>query len=542
MSEYIPKKESVYLKKPWLEFYPEGVSHQIEIPSLTIFDLLERTVSKYPSKIALIDGERNINYSDLKLYCERVAISLYKQGFRKGDRIALMIPTSLEYVISFFAIQRLGAVVVQLNPNFQPAEIESLLRNSETNGLIAFHEEKDKLMKTGLTNHIKFISADEDRKEDMNLYKWINNETDKLIFSEVFPEDLAIITFTGGTTGFPKGVMITHLNLVSNLYQSFETNRQLLQLEGHCQLGISPVYHGMGLFSLIQAVMIGASFVSIRKFEIKHLLDLIRIHRPTIFTGSPTTYIALLNNPDRKKEDLSCFKICVCGSAPLPIEVIKSFAEQTGVQITEGYGLSEATTGAIRNPFSGKKKVGSVGLPMPNTDVRIVDTLTGENEIPVGEQGEIIIKGPQVMKGYWKNQQETEKTIRNGWLYTGDIGIMDEEGYFYIVGRKKEMIITGGFNVYPVEIENVIYQHPAVQEACVYGVPDPYRGETIKVAIALKNDFSVTVEEIQTWCKERLTRYKIPRIVEFRKSLPKTTVGKILRKQLKDEEINKVDT
>ncbi|MDC0759540.1 AMP-binding protein [Brevibacillus sp. AG] len=269
------------------------------------------------------------------------------------------------------------------------------------------------------------------------------------------------------------------------------------------------------------------------------ILELIRKHRPTYFTGSPTMYIAILNHPDLQKDDLLCFQMCIGGSAPLPVEVMKNFEQKTGVPIIEGYGLSEATCAVMRNPLIGQRKVGSVGLPLPNSDAKIVDTATGTKEMPVGESGELIVKGPQVMKGYWKNQQETERTIRDGWLYTGDIGTMDSEGYFYIVGRKKDMIITGGFNVYPVEVEEVIYQHPAVLEACVYGVPDPYRGETIKAVIVLGRQANVTEEDIQSWCRERLTRYKVPRLIEFREALPKTHVGKILRSKLVEEERNK---
>ncbi|MGG1674366.1 long-chain fatty acid--CoA ligase [Neobacillus sp. NRS-1170] len=537
MSEYVQKKESDYLKKPWLKSYAENVSSQIEIPSLTIFELLERTALKYPDSIAVIDGERELTYTGLKSACERVATALYKRRFRNGDRIAIMMPNCLEYVIAFFSIQRIGGIVVQVNPQFTPAELDHLIRNSEVKGLIAFREQKDKLEKIGLADQVFFIAADEGIREEDNLHHWIVNEKTELLYRDIQPKDLAVLTYTGGTTGWPKGVMITNENMIANLYQGYEVNKAILCQEGHCQLGIAPIYHGMGLYGLIQSVMIGARFVTIAKFELNHLLELIRKHRPTMFTGSPTMYIALMNHPDLRKDDLICFKYCLCGSAPLPIEVIKSFEQLSEVPIVEGYGLSEATCGAIRNQPTGKRKVGSIGLPMPNTDVKIVDIATGTIDMHVGEPGEIIIKGPQIMKGYWKNQEETENTIRDGWLYTGDIGNMDSEGYFYIVGRKKEMIITGGFNVYPVEVEEVIYQHPTVQEACVYGVPDPYRGETIKVAIVLKKGSVLTSEEIQTWCRERLTRYKVPRLIEFRESLPKTTVGKILRRQLKEEEL-----
>ncbi|ATF13303.1 long-chain fatty acid--CoA ligase [Brevibacillus brevis X23] len=527
------------LNKPWLAFYPQEVSHEVEIPSITIYDVLERTARLHSSNIAISDSEREITYLQLKEACERIASALYRRGYRKGDRIGIMVPNSMEYGLSFFAIQRLGGVVVQVNPNFQPAELEHLLKDSEATGVIAFREQKEKLKKIGLADQVTFIAADREIFEEDNLHHWILHESPDLPEKDVQPEELAVLTYTGGTTGRSKGVMITHTNMIANLYQSYETNKSVLSKAGHCQLGISPLYHGMGLFSFVQFVKMGAKYVPVAKFEMNRILELIRKHRPTYFTGSPTMYIAILNHPDLQKDDLLCFQMCIGGSAPLPVEVMKNFEQKTGVPIIEGYGLSEATCAVMRNPLIGQRKVGSVGLPLPNSDAKIVDTVTGTKEMPVGESGELIVKGPQVMKGYWKNQQETERTIRDGWLYTGDIGTMDSEGYFYIVGRKKDMIITGGFNVYPVEVEEVIYQHPAVLEACVYGVPDPYRGETIKAVIVLVRQANVTEEDIQSWCRERLTRYKVPRLIEFREALPKTHVGKILRSKLVEEERNK---
>ncbi|MCM2534293.1 AMP-binding protein [Neobacillus pocheonensis] len=367
----------------------------------------------------------------------------------------------------------------------------------------------------------------------------MSQDSPELLFRDVQLEDISFLLFTSGTTGRPKGVCITHANLVANQYQGFEASKMVLGKGDHCNLGFAPLYHVMGLYNLVEAIMIGARNYLIDNFDLDYILKMIRLHRPTIFYGSPTMYVALLNHPDLQKDDLKCLQYCLCGSAPLPIEVIKQFEKTAEAPILEVYGLSEATSGVTKNPTVGIRKVGSIGIPLPSAEVKIVDIATGTIEMPIGEPGEIIIKSPQVMKGYWKNPEETEKTIRDGWLHTGDIGKMDSDGYFYIVGRKKELIITGGFNVYPAEVEDVIYQHPAVLEACVYGVPDPYRGETIKVAIVVKKGAVLTGEEIQDWCRERLTRYKVPRIVEFRESLPKTAVGKILRRHLQEEEVQK---
>ncbi|MEH7309290.1 long-chain-fatty-acid--CoA ligase, partial [Neobacillus drentensis] len=530
----------IYLSKPWLASSTEGDPHQIEIPAITIFDILEKSAYKYPTKIAIVDDERELTFSEVKNISERVAMALYKRGFRKGDRISIMVPNCLEYVIAFFAIQRLGGIVVQVNPNYQPAELDHILRNSESKGIVAFRDQMEKLEKIGLANEVIFITADQEINEEDNLHHWIATETSELLIRDVQPEDVAYLAFTSGTTGRPKGVMISHSNLVSMQYIGYHSGLYRVFEKGeHCNLGFAPLYHGMGLYSLIESIFIGGRFYLIDKFDMTYILEMIRKQRPTIFYGSPTMYIALLNHPDLKKDDLTCFQFCICGSSPLPIEVIKKFEEITGAPMVEAWGLSEATAGVTRNPIAGIRKVGSTGIPMVNLEVKIVDIATGTMEIPIGEPGEIIVKGPIVTKGYWKNPGETEKTIRDGWLHTGDIGIMDSDGYFFIVGRTKELIITGGFNVYPVEVEEVIYQHPAVLEAGVYGVPDSYRGETIKAAIVLKKGATLSEEELQNWCRERITRYKVPRIIEFRESLPKTAVGKILRRQLRDEDIEK---
>ncbi|MEH7014731.1 long-chain fatty acid--CoA ligase [Neobacillus niacini] len=540
MSTEIQNKGSIYLSKPWLASYTEGDPHQIDIPSITIFDILEKSAYKYPTKIAVVDGERELTFSELKNICERVAKALYKRGFRKGDCISIMVPNCLEYVIAFFSIQRLGGIVVQVNPNYQPAELDHILRNSESKGIVAFRDQMEKLEKIGLANEVIFILADQEINEEDNLHHWIATETSELLIRDVQPEDVAYLAFTSGTTGRPKGVMISHSNLVSMQYIGYTSGLYRVFEKGeHCNLGFAPLYHGMGLYSLIESIFIGGRLYLIDKFDMNYILEMIRKQRPTIFYGSPTMYIALLNHPDLKKDDLTCFQFCICGSSPLPIEVIKKFEEITGAPMVEAWGLSEATAGVTRNPIAGIRKVGSTGIPMVNLEVKIVDIATGTMEMPIGEPGEIIVKGPIVTTGYWKNPEETKKTIRDGWLHTGDIGTMDSDGYFYIVGRKKELIITGGFNVYPAEVEDVIYQHPAVLEAGVYGVPDSYRGETIKAAIVLKKDAILTAEEIQDWCRERITRYKVPRIIEFRESLPKTAVGKILRRQLRDDDVEK---
>lgn len=356
-----------------------------------------------------------------------------------------------------------------------------------------------------------------------------------------FENDLAILQYTGGTTGFPKGVMLTHKNLVSNakmceawLYKCEEGKEVVL--------GALPFFHVYGMTTvLILSVMQGSKVVLIPKPEPEVLLKAIQSQKVTMFPGAPTMYIGLLNHPNLQKYDLSSIDSCISGSASLPVEVQEQFEQLTGGKLVEGYGLTEASPVTHANlVWDGERIKGSIGIPWPNTLAEIRSLETDET-LPPGEVGELVIKGPQVMKGYWNRPEETAKTLRDGWLYTGDLGYMDEKGYFYIVDRKKDMIIASGFNIYPREIEEVLYEHPAVQEAVVAGVPDSYRGETVKAYIVLKEGHSVTEKEMDKYARKHLAAYKVPRLYEFRDELPKTTVGKILRRQLVEEERKKIE-
>jgi long-chain acyl-CoA synthetase len=351
-------------------------------------------------------------------------------------------------------------------------------------------------------------------------------------------EDVAVFQYTGGTTGLPKAVMLTHFNLVANVYQVMEWFRDLSNEDVF--IGALPYFHSYGMTTSMNVpIALGAKIVLIPDpRDLKRILDSIQKHRATIYCGVPTMYNAINNYPNIKDYDLTSIKACISGAAPLPIEVKKKFEEITGGKLVEGYGLSETSPVTHANPMNGVNKEGSIGLPIPDTLAVVVDD---EGKIlPVGEVGEIAIKGPQVMKGYYKMEEETRNTLINGWLLTGDIGRMDEDGYFYIVDRKKDMIIAGGYNIYPREVEEVLYEHPDILEAAVIGVPDPKRGETVKAFVVLKEGSKVTAEEIEKFCRERLAAYKVPRIVEFRRELPKTSVGKVLRRVLKEEELKKL--
>lgn len=444
---------------------------------------------------------------------------MHSRGMRQGDRVALALPNSAEYILAYYAIQRLGGIVVQVNPMYQPSELAYILKDSEAEWLIGGREQEEKLEKIGMKEKLSLIWAEPGDAGNNSLYSLIAERKSDLPPVNIDPEeDVAVLQYTGGTTGRAKGVMLTHRNLVSTVYQGFSFGGGVRKVEERV-LGMPPLYHVYGMSRLISTMFHAQAYICLPKYDVTTVLQLIRKHRPTGFPAVPTVYISLLNHPDLKPGDLDCITVCGSGSAPLPAEVMQAFEHS--------------------NPAS-RRKPGSIGIPLPNTDCRIVDLETGLRELPPGEPGELLIKGPQVMKGYWKQPEETAAVIRNGWLYTGDMATMDEEGYFYIVGRKKELIISSGFNVYPVEVEDVLYQHPAVVEAVVYGLPDSYRGETVKAAIVPRAGTGVTAEEIVAWCTERLARYKVPKIIEFRTELPKTTVGKILRRALWEEEQQKL--
>jgi long-chain acyl-CoA synthetase len=394
----------------------------------------------------------------------------------------------------------------------------------------------EKLRNTKYGDKLAIITIDQTDSEDPYLYDLIQEEKKDLPSLNInSKEDIAVLQYTGGTTGIPKGVMLTHYNIASSIHHTYLTDDGALRRPGERFFGVFPLFHCAGMMVMMSAIFYAGSYIPIKHFRINESLELIRKYRPTQLSLPPTVFIALLNHPDFKDDDLSSLKACRSGAAPLSLEVLQAFEKKSGVRISETYGLTESNAITIRTLMKGERRIGSVGIPVPNTDVKIVDLETGMNEMPLGETGEILLKGPQIMKGYWKNPEETSRAIRNGWLYTGDTGRMDENGFLYIVGRKKEMIIAGGYNIYPNEIDEILYQHPSVAEACTFGIPDTYRGETVKSAIVVKENHMLTEEEIVSWCTERLARYKVPKQVEFRKQLPKSAIGKILRRVLVEE-------
>lgn len=541
------------MPKPWLRFYDKGVPFHLDYHRVPLTYFLDEAGAKFSENLAVIFQEERITYRRLAQKTRDLAAALLQLGIGPGERVAIMLPNCPQYIVAYYAILKIGGVVVNVNPMYVERELEFQLKDADVANIIAAQEfyprlaavkEKVGLQRIILTDFHDASLANlpsalpiEKQTGTFELRElWTAGEKFSLPYIQVDPEDVALLQYTGGTTGLSKGAMLTHYNLVANVQQCVSWNPEI-QKGTERMLAVLPFFHVYGMtVAMNEAIYLGATIILLPRFQVDDTLEAINRYRPTRFPGVPTMYIALINHPRLKEYDISSIKVCSCGSAPMPVEALKRFEELTGGKISEGYGLTEASPVTHGNPFFGKRKIGSIGLPRPDTDAKIVDLDSGEQELPPGEEGELCVKGPQVMKGYWKRPEETAKTLRQGWLYTGDIARMDEEGYFYIVDRKKDMIICGGYNVYPREVEEVLYMHPKIMEACVIGVPDPYRGETVKAFVVLKKGEKSTPEEIIAFCRQNLARYKAPTIIEFREELPKSHVGKILRKALRAEE------
>ena len=556
--------------KPWLNLYPEEIPKTIEYERIPLQEFLTRASKKYPDKTAMHFLGKDVTYQEFYESSMKFANYLRSIGIVKGDRVAIMLPNCPQNAIAYYGILYSGAIVVQTNPLYTERELEYQMVDSGTKAIITMDLLFPKVTKvlkntnlehvivTGIKDYLPFpknIIYPFIQKKEHGITVKVEHRGINHLFTEImktaksepinfefdFEEDIAILQYTGGTTGPPKGVMLTHKNLITNTAMC---NKWLYKCEEgkESTLGILPFFHVYGMTTvLILSVMLGNRMILLPKFDTTTTLKTIEKQKPTLFPGAPTIYIGLLNHPDLKKYDLSSIKACISGSAALPVEVQEKFEKVTGGKLVEGYGLTETSPVSHANfVWSDNRSKGSVGVPWPDTDSCVLGPESTE-PLKHGEIGEIAVKGPQVMKGYWNKPQDTEETFRDGWFLTGDLGYMDEKGYFYIVDRKKDMIIAGGFNVYPREIEEVLYEHEAVLECVAAGVPDPYRGETVKAYIVLKDGASVTEEELDKFCRAQLAAFKVPKQYEFRAELPKTAVGKILRRTLVDEEKKKME-
>lgn len=553
--------------KPWLKHYPAEIPHHLTYEEIPVQTFLTRAYEKHPNKCAIHFMGKELDYKELYESALKFANYLRFLGVEKGDRVAIMLPNCPQAVIAYYGILYAGGIVVQTNPLYTERELQYQMLDSEAKVILALDILYPRIMKvihqtkienviiTGIKDYLPFpknLIYPFIQKKQYGFSVKVEHRGQTHLFTEIlrieqpkpidvpfnFEEDLALLQYTGGTTGVPKGVMLTHKNLIAN---TMMCDAWLFKCEEGKEvvLGLLPFFHVYGMTTvLILSIMKSNKMVLLPKFDVEQTLKTIDKEKPTLFPGAPTMYIGLLNHPDLKKYDLTSIKACISGSAPLPVEVQEKFEEITGGKLVEGYGLTETSPVTHANFIWGKRVVGSIGVPWPDTEAVIMKQ--GENEIlPPGEVGEIAIRGPQVMKGYWNRPEDTAMSFVDGWFLTGDLGYMDEEGYFYVVDRKKDVIIAGGFNIYPREVEEVLYEHEAVQECVVVGVPDPYRGETVKAYIVLKEGKSVTQEELNKYCRQNLAAYKVPRIYEFRDSLPKTAVGKILRRTLIEEEKQK---
>lgn len=559
------------MDRPWLKAYEKGVRAHLDYPAVPMYKFLDDAVAKYPDNPATIFGngsklDATLTYRQLNDCVNRLANALTAMGVKKGDRVALYLPNCPQYVMGYYAILRIGAVVAPNNPLYVPRELEFQVNDSGAETIIClsrFYPNVQKIrantkLKNVIVANIKeyfspilklLFTVAKEKKEGHHVTldagdKWFQDVVASAPATkpnvDVKPEDTAVLLYTGGTTGVPKAAEITHKNLVANTLQCKEWVTSL-QEGKEVTLTALPLYHSYAMTTCMNMSVYnaGAMVLIPNPRELESVLKAIDLHKPTLFPGVPTMYTAINNFPHLAKFDLKSVRVCISGAAGLPVEVQTKFQNLTGARLVEGYGLSESTPVLTANPVYGENRIGTIGVPWPDTDVKIMDIDTGTKEMPIGESGELVAKGPQVMKGYWNRPDETAKTLRDGWLYTGDVATMSKDGYFQIVDRKKDMIIVGGFNVYPREVEEVLFTHPKILEAAVAGVPDPKAGERVKAYVVLKPGQTATVEEIAEFCKERLTGYKRPAAIEFRDSLPKTMIGKILRRQLVEEEKKK---
>jgi long-chain acyl-CoA synthetase len=556
-------------RTPWLASYEQDVPPSVEYPDITLPDLLDRAADAYPDRVAVrffVDAKlppSAIDYRTLREQTLRLATALYQLGVRKGDRVAVMLPNCPQYVVSFFAILRLGAIVVNTNPLYVSREMREQFEDSGCETVILLSHLVPRLEEIRASirirraivvdiaetlswpartlvhmvqrRHREFIRVRPGA--DMFLFRHLLARYPPLPpASDVQPDGVALLQFTGGTTGTPKAALLTHRNLVANVFQIdlwFHATKKGEEV----MMAAIPFFHVYGMTTcLLYGIRLGAEIVTLpRPRPIEGVIRLLQRCKATFFPGVPALYAAINDCPSVHRYDLGSVNWCISGAAPLPLDVQTTFERLTGGRLVEGYGLTEAAPVTHCNPPIGHRKVGSIGLPFPGVDARIVDPDT-RVPVAVGERGELAVRGPQVMNGYWNRPEETAQTLVDGWLLTGDIGWMDDEGFFYIVDRKKDMINVSGLKVLPREVEEVLLMHPKVREAVAVGIPDPRRGETVKGYVVLREGERASEAEIIDFCKMHLASFKIPRQIGFRTEFPKTLVGKILRRVLAEEE------
>lgn len=556
------KSEFSNRNRPWLKNYDRHIHADIHYPQTNLVKLFEDTASKYPNKTFLTSKGYAFSFNRVRKFVDNLAKRLIQFGLKKGDRFALILPNIPQFVIAYYAILKAGGIVVAMNPNYKLSEFEFLFKDSLPNYVFCLERhqdimrdlcrmvEMDSIIFTSIDD-IRFLMTDEPIEkantksfyyEFLELLKPDIKE-DKFPYPVLTPEDPAVFQYSGGTTGIPKAAIGLHKNLIANVTQfriwcNFQEGQEVV-------LAVIPLHHVYGMvLALNMGASIGANVILVEDpRDIDLILEEIEKHSVTFYPGVPSMYYAINQNQNVRdgKCDLTSIKACISGSAPLHPQIKEEFERLTGGRLVEGYGLSEAPTATHCNPLFGKNKAGSIGLPLPDVDCRVVDLDTGSRDMTIGEPGELLLKGPQIMKGYHNNPEENSLALRDGWLYTGDVVKMDEDGYFYIIDRKKSLIKVGGFQVWPNEIETVLNSNPKIKESAVGGVPDIEKGEKVIAWIVRKNDQDLDTDEILQWCEKFLVFYKLPSEIFFIDVIPRTGVGKILRRDLISKYIKKND-
>ncbi len=551
------------MSSPWAQQYDPGVPLEVALPQGTVPGLLIEATARAPEASALVFFGKITTYRRLLDQVQRLARAFQDMGLKPGERLALLLPNCPQLAAAYHAVLSLGGVAVLLNPLLSPKEIAYQLNDSGSRTLVVLDHLLPLVEEAAPEVHLEHVVVTvlsealpwplswlypfKARRQGLatgfapgpGRHRWrdLLQAQPLTDLPRTRPEDTAVLQYTGGTTGTPKAARLSHQNLLANVVQ---INAWLPRIQYGVErvVGLIPFFHSFGLTVCLNwPVSQGALVIVLPKFDLKTFLGMLRKHRPTVLPGVPTLFVALINHPDLATIDFSQMWACISGSAPLPQEVRDRFEGLTGCRVMEGYGLTEAGPVTHLNPYHQERPPGSIGLPFSSTQAKVVDAETGDRDLPPGEVGELVVQGPQVMSGYWQRPDESDLVLRDGWLFTGDLAKMDEKGYFYIIDRKKDLIIDAGFKIYPREVEEVLYQHPGVLEAVAYGVPDSYRGEQVKVVIVPRPGVNITAEEIMEHCKPRLATYKLPKIVEFRAELPKSMVGKVLRRLLREAEV-----
>ncbi len=549
---------------PWLDHYDTAVPPNLEYDREPLTALLDRAARDHPARAAVKFRNYHLSYAELNDRAGRLAMGLTRQGVQPGDRVGIMLPNLPQTLISYWGALKAGATGVLINPLYMESELSHILADSGAKILITLDllwaRHRTLLLASGIErffitrvsgglafplNWLYALKAWREGKlpaldrqsPRVRPFTELLKGRDAANIPDFDPyAHPALLQYTGGTTGQAKGVMLTHANLNTNVRQA-QSILHAIGSQREIFLGLLPFFHIYGLTVCVNfATAIAATVVTLPRFDPLETLKAINASKPTVFPGTPSIYMALLQQKNLGRYDLKSIRYCVSGSAPMPLAAMRRFQEAASAEIIEGYGLTEASPVTHLNPLRGKRKQGSIGLPFPDTDAKIVDLADGVTSLAPGEPGELVVKGPQIMEGYWRRPQDTAEALRDGWLHTGDVAVMDDEGYFTIVDRKKDMIISQGFNVYPREIEEVLHGHPKIADVAAIGVPHATRGEVVKVFIVTKPGQTLTRQEVQSFCKEKLAGYKTPKSVEFRTDLPKTLVGKVLRRVLRQEE------